>query len=176
MFDNLMTMPTVPAWRVLYEAAQALPVDGVLTYERLDVLLGREFRADRTPIYKAIRMLEERDQRTLATEVRLGYRVARADEHARLAAHKHSSGQRLVRAARRKVHAADRSGMTAEQRRRLDAVEQCYAAQAAMLARTTERVARMEQVAARNDGRLAAVESAMAKHGLLPVDPPPPVL
>lgn len=69
----------------------------VVTYERLSVVLGREFLDDRQPVYTASRELERRKGRTLINVPKVGYRVSHPGEHVGVAEGRKRRAGRQVR-------------------------------------------------------------------------------
>lgn len=107
-------------WRMVYKAISALGVNDVITYEQLGEALGRDFLEDRAPIYRAMQELEREDKRTLTNVRNVGYRVAEPGEHEGLAKGHVRRSRRQLNKAKGRVDSADRNGLDAETRRRLD--------------------------------------------------------
>jgi uncharacterized coiled-coil protein SlyX len=161
------TSGPVPEWRVIYDHAATVPIDGVITYERLDTLLGRGFRSDRSPVYRAQKEMLEANRRTLVNVPRVGYRVARANEHAGLAGGQRRKARRAMTKAVRIVDGTDRSRLTSDETRRLDALEHNLKRQALMLRKTDARVAVVEKEVARSDDRMDLLVRTLKNKGVL---------
>ena len=72
----------LPEWRLIYDQLLAEADFGaVISYERLDAVLGRTFKDYRSPIYRAMRHLLETRKRWLVAVPLLGYRVIEPNEH-----------------------------------------------------------------------------------------------
>lgn len=127
-------------WRIVYDAAAALEVGDMLTYQALDELLDRSFVNDRTPLYRAMTELERENLRTLDNVPRVGYRVVEASEHERLARRHHRKSRRQLSKSFGKLHSADRSRLTEEERRRVDRLEATVSRHADMIRRIDSRV------------------------------------
>lgn len=110
-------------WKIVYAKLRTLGVDQVISYETLTDLLGRRFEDDRNPIYRATRELEETDHKTVENVRGRGYRVIHPSEHEKLAKGHVRKSHRQLKKAGGKVASADRSALTPEERRRLDALE-----------------------------------------------------
>lgn len=126
-------------WRLIYAKVLALNVDDVIKYSDLDDVLGREFRHDRSPIYRVIAELEKTNARTLANVRGVGYRVAAASEHEGLARAHHQRSRRQMRKAVNKAASADRSVLTPDQRKRIDGLEMSLRQHAQMIRRLEQR-------------------------------------
>ncbi|MEV4672685.1 hypothetical protein AB0K34_13605 [Actinomadura sp. NPDC049382] len=129
----------LPEWQLIYQRVSTLDEGTVLTYDDLDEILGRDFRSDRSPIYRCITELEKADHRTLATVRGSGYRIAAANEHERLAVGHHHRSRRQMRKAVSKAASADRSKLTPEERKRIDGLEMSLRQHADMIRRLEAR-------------------------------------
>lgn len=112
-----------PEWQIVYDHLRTLNVGDTVTYATLDRLLDRDFIPDRSPIYRAMKQLEENDKRTLDNVPNVGYRVVAPNEHEFLARRHHQRSKRQMKKALRKAKSADRNKMTADERTRIDAIE-----------------------------------------------------
>lgn len=160
-------------WEPVYDELRAADVGEVVTYERLTDVLGRDFLADRGPIYRATTALEESNKRTVVNVPKVGYRIATAEEHEPLARGHHKRSRRQLRSAIRKIASADRTQLDPAARQRFDALELNMGRQADMLRRLSERVDRVEKVTARYEvstgemsDRLEKLEEMLRKHGI----------
>jgi hypothetical protein len=126
-------------WRIIYDEVRKMSSGDVLTYDRLTELLGRDFHTNRTPLTRAMQELEDADQRTLACERGVGYRIAAATEHETLARKHSTRSRRQLTKAAAKARSADRSALSPEQARRLDDLELQFSQHAELLDRLDER-------------------------------------
>lgn len=122
-------------WRMIYARTLALAVDDVIKYTELDEILDRDFRQNRSPIYRVIAELEKSNARTLAIVRGVGYRVAAASEHEGLARAHHQRSRRQMKKAVNKAASADRSALTPDERQRIDKVEMSLRQHAQMIRR-----------------------------------------
>lgn len=156
-------------WQVIYEHLAELFIgDVVKDAELLDLLPDASETTVRSAFYRAMQEMETEHSRSF-TRVRLvGYRMVEAAEHERLARDQHRKAKRRLRTAHRKAHSADRSLLTSEERRRIDAVEMNLAQQQDMISRLDERVSRTEKSLkdARREQRVDAAELSDRIDGL----------
>jgi hypothetical protein len=135
-----------PQWQVIYDHIVGLEIGDVVKYDELHALLPN---VSRTALYGvftiAVKHVEEDRRRTFANVRSVGYRMVESVEHEGLARNQHSQAKRRLGAARRKLHSADRSRLTPEQRRRVDALEDHVSAQQEMIRRLDARVERAER-------------------------------
>ncbi|WP_435109766.1 helix-turn-helix domain-containing protein [Nocardiopsis synnemataformans] len=134
-----------PEWQMIYDHVVLLAPGDVFTHGELDQLLGRDFRSSRSPIYDAMRRLEQSNQRTLATVVGVGYRVASASEHEGLARSHQKRSRRQLGKAVSKASSADRSALAPQERQRIDALEMSLRQQADMIQRLDTRTAKQAE-------------------------------
>lgn len=160
-------------WRMVYDDLATLDAGDVITYERLDEILGRPFIDGRGPIYRATRELEKVNRRTMTAVANVGYRVVTATEHEDLARHHHRKSRRQIRKALGKAQSADRSKLTAEQAERIDSVELSLSRQAEMIRRLDTRVGKVEgvvkNVSSKQDQsaeQIAKLTDALRRHGI----------
>lgn len=100
-----------PEWRKLYEALLSSADFGeTITYEALDEVLGRPFRENRSPLYRARREMGDVRKRWLEAVPNIGYRVILADEHIEVA-NRHR--QRAKRQLGLMVHVANVTDLSA---------------------------------------------------------------
>lgn len=130
---------SVAEWQLIYGKLTGMQVDEILTYAQLDELLGRDFRTNRSPLYKARIELQRLNHRTIDAVNNKGYRIVPAKEHLRLAHRFYKSGQRQVRKAVECAASANRSELTTEQRRRMDELETQMRGYSAMMVRLADR-------------------------------------
>jgi cell division protein FtsB len=154
-----------PEWRLLYDEFRKHGPGDVITYQRLTDILGRDFRASRVPLARAVKELENADHRTLVCERGTGYRIAAATEHEHLAhAHSKRSRRQLTKAVA-KARSANRAELTPDQVRRLDNLEVHLSQQAAMLtrldARDKQREAQIKQLRRDTTSEIAAIDDRL---------------
>jgi hypothetical protein len=112
-----------PQWEMVYDIFKPLAEDDVLTYEEARVKLGWDLRQNRTPLYKAMRKMEQDDHRTLAPVPGVGYRIAHPTEHETLGRKHHRKARRQLHRSVSKFRSADRTKIPKEQADRLDRLE-----------------------------------------------------
>lgn len=168
-------------WRVIYDETRKMAPGDVLTYERISGLLGRDFRADRGPLQRVTRELEEADSRTLVCVRGKGYRVAAASEHEQLARQHSVRSRRQLDKAAAKARSANRADLSPEQARRLDELEIQFSQHAGMLrrldARDRQRQAEIRQLRHDTSANVAElsqqmdrITSVLRRHGIDPAD------
>lgn len=157
---------SAPEWRVLAEALVPLAVDDLVTYDWLDEQLGRDFRTNRSPIYRAQTEMLATQHRTLANVVGVGYRIAKANEHHGLASKQRKKARRSITRAVRIINGTNVSALTSEERLRLDRLEHTVKAQANMLRRTEVRVSRVEKDGARQRDRVDLLVAQLRSKGI----------
>lgn len=128
-------------WRQLYRFLASLDRGELATYERLSQVLGRDFRKSRHPLERAVLELQARDGRTVVNVRRVGYRIARPEEHLTLARLHTERAERQLGQAGRVVQAAERRALSPAQRVRLDQLEEDLGQAAKMVDRLSARQA-----------------------------------
>lgn len=154
---NFVPKGTVSEWRMLYELLSAKDFGELATFEEMDEALGRDFRANRSPLDRARRELQM-DRKTLITERGHGYRIAQAREHADNAVTHHRRARRQLGRAKSEVSSADRNRLTTDEATRADSIEQCLAGQIEKTKRLEQRVARVEVKAGATAERVSELE------------------
>ena len=72
----------VPEWRLIYDNLLLTADFGdIVSFENLDRALGRSFRRNRSPIYRARREMAEMRSRWIEAVPRIGYQVIEARDH-----------------------------------------------------------------------------------------------
>ena len=156
----------VPEWRKVYDVLVEKGVDEVVTYEELDAALGRPFNHDRAPVYRATKELLAVHKRGTVNERSVGYRIARANEHASLAVKQRTRARRAIGKGVKIIDGTDRSKLTPSERKRLDDLEMNMRAQADMLRRTEQRVSVVEKKQQRHDDRLDLLIADLRRKGI----------
>ncbi len=158
-----------PEWEILYEYLKECGKGDLVKYEQLSNLLGRDFLKGRTPIYKAMRRLEDEDHRSLLNVKNAGYRITVAQEHEGLARQHHKRSRRQLTKSYGKIKSADRTELSREERQRFDALEMSIKQHADMIRRLEARVNKVE---AKQDQQKVASEKldklmeALKRHGI----------
>lgn len=80
--------------KVVYDLISAPSVGAIITFQMLNEVLGRDFKSDRGPLYKARQDLERINKRCLESVPGVGYRVVDGIDQVKLA------GRRFVYAGR----------------------------------------------------------------------------
>lgn len=86
-----------PEWQYIYtDLLERAEFGDIITYEQLDYCLGRPFRDNRTPIYRAMAELRARRFRHLDCIFNVGYRVVEAREHIGQATEREKRSRRMM--------------------------------------------------------------------------------
>ncbi|MFH0917032.1 MAG: hypothetical protein V1912_11400 [bacterium] len=110
-----------PEWRMVYDDLLDEALFGaVITYAELDECLGRDFRTNRAPLYRACTELGEQRKRWLEPVPSIGYRVTEPGDHVRISAGHKRKSRRQLGVAIRVLDATDLSRLTAEALSRWD--------------------------------------------------------
>jgi hypothetical protein len=167
-----------PQWRTIYEHIAGMSPGDVIKYDELAGLLPDAPETSvRSAFYRAVRECESQNKRTFCNVRGVGFKMAEANEHERLARGHHKRAKRQLRTGRRKAASADRSRLSREERARIDAVELSLSRQIEMTNRLSARVERVETdlKAARREQRTDSAALAqrvdhlaelLAKHGI----------
>lgn len=177
MSDLFTPKGTVAEWRMVYEKTVAMNEGDVITYDELSELLERDFLADRNPIYRATQEMEESDHRTLSCVRGVGYRIAAANEHERLARGHHKRSRKQLRKAVSKAASADRSKLTPDERQRIESLEMNLRQHADMIRRLDQRTSQqadeLKALRREKDGDVAQLSERvdrladlLARHGI----------
>lgn len=144
----------LPEWRILFDVLLARSDFGdVITYSQLDNALGRSFRNNRGPIYRANRHLGETRLRCLEAVPGQGYRVVAANEHDRMALDRKKQARRRLRWAGDVLRFTDRGALTQEELERHNGL--------------ARHVGMLYQVVAHHENRLQRIEDALRSEGIL---------
>ena len=170
------TIGPVARWRVIYDLLTEVPVNGVLTYEKMGEALELDPARERTTIQasmtKASRRLEENNLHAVEPVINVGYRVVEVPEHLRLARGQQRKASRALARGRSKVVNVDLRGLDPEVRRAFEAVAIVFSMQmdfnrrmdagqkrlAAAVAATTVRADRSEEEIASIKQQLVEME------------------
>lgn len=130
----------------LYEAlvASGLEFGRLFPYAELDAAAGQPIRPSRSVLYRTVKLLEERQQRTLVNVPRQGYRIALAGETPAIADRRVKRGQRQIGKAIHTARHTDTSPLTQEERNELHRVLSGLEAMRQELVRIKRRMARTE--------------------------------
>lgn len=165
-------------WRTIFEHIASMNIGDVVIYEQLAGLLPDAPEPSvRSAFRRAVQECELELKRTFANVRGVGYKMAAANEHERLARGHHTRAKRQLKTAKRKAGSADRSLLTREERARIDAVELNLSRQIEMTNRLEARVAKVETdlQTARREQRTDSAQLAervdkladlLAKHGI----------
>jgi len=146
-------------WRVLYEHMKTMNIGEVFTHLEMQVLLpGVASEGVRGAFLRALREVEDLHHRSFENVRGVGYRVAEARQHESLARKKHKTARRTLDAALRKTQAADRSQLTPEERRRLDALEHHLTNHKSMLDQLKRRQKNTEELVQKTEQRVSHTE------------------
>jgi hypothetical protein len=145
----------VPEWRMIYDVLlDKIEPGAVITYEQLDKVLGRPFKQNRTPLYRARSILGDVRKRWLEPAPGTGYRCIPASEMTAQAVRRREAGKRRLEAAVQVGRATDLSQLTAEQLARHDRQHEINQALVAAILNHESRLTRIER-ALRAAGKLA---------------------
>jgi hypothetical protein len=130
----------------LYEGVvrRGLEFGQVHRYADLSEDVGRPLAGNRKCLYRAVRLLEARQQRTLVNVANVGYRVAHPNETAKMADRRVMRSQRQIRTAVHTAHHADLSALSGEER---NAIHVCLSGLRALqgeMIRVRRRMTRVE--------------------------------
>ena len=135
-----------PQWQIVYDRIVTMEIGDTISHDELRELLPNAPRSSRDgALMKAIRQIEDDRKRTLSNVRGVGYRMAAAAEHEGLARSKHKRAKRQLAGAQRKARSADRTLLSPEERRRINAIEDHLGQQQQMIRRLDARVERTEQ-------------------------------
>lgn len=168
-----------PEWRRLLDALKGLTYGKLVTYDELDLILDRDFRGNRTPIYRCTRELEKSFSKTLISVTGEGYRIAQPSEHDQLGHHHVKKGTQQLKRAKSRWDSADRNALEPEVIARLDAQSATVADHAAKISRIEREQGRitrlMEQAQADQQakdaqlvGDIAQIKATLRANGLEP--------
>ncbi len=151
-----------PMWRIIYDDLLAkAKIGDIITYDQLrKALPGVEEASVRGSYFRACKEVESEMSRTFANVRGVGYRMVEAREHEGLARAHHKRSRRQIGKAIRKARSADRSGLSAEEKARLDTVELTLTRHAEMMQHLGSRVDRNE--AALKEARRKSSEQVAA--------------
>lgn len=163
----------IAEWRMVYEAFAALNVGDIIKYEELDEILGRDFRADRNPYYRAVRELQVENQRTTAPVRGVGYRIVEAKEHEKLARLHITKGRRQMTKSRRVLESTDKAALDPEARRRIEELQVVVTRHEGLLHQQNLRIKRLEKGLATSSSkgeqtteRLDKLVESLKRHGI----------
>lgn len=160
-----------PQWRVVYEHIRNLDAGTMVTMKQLQNLLPNAPEGSvRTAFHRAMKEMETVDHRSFVTEWGIGYRVASANEHEKLARRQQKFARRRLDAGLRKIEATDRSQLTSDELRRLDSLEE-HVRRTRSFIRQVERrkggvmepVAEQSGLSADSQGNLKVTEDGLSK-------------
>lgn len=153
-------------WRVIYDHLVNVPVDDVITYERMAHLLDLDAEQDRHAIQMAMRRaareLEEADKRAVESVPNLGYRVVRAPEHLRLAQQQQRRSRKALVRGQSKVVNVDMSALDPEARKAFEVVGRAFSMMMDLHRRLDTRQQRLEDTVEEIVGRSDRSEAEIA--------------
>jgi hypothetical protein len=160
----------IPEWRLIFDVLVTTPVDGVVTYDALTDLLGRDFLDNRSPVYRARDELLEASKKAIVCVPRTGFRVVRANEHVALAQGRRKRAGNEMKKSLALVTNTNVGELTSRERQRRTAAEVNIKAQAHMLTLTNIRMDKLEvkidETTGQQDQRLAVLERILREHGI----------
>lgn len=156
----------VPESQLVYQLFEDKDFGDVVTYEQLDAALGRDFRSQRGPLYKADDMLLRNRSRALAAVKNEGYRVVQAREHETLGRSRHRRARKQINQAVRVVTGTDRSALTEDERRRLSGLELALSRQQQMIRRLDDAVTQHDADLRDLRQRTSNTEDLLKRHGI----------
>jgi predicted nucleic acid-binding Zn-ribbon protein len=162
MAENLFTPKGAEAvWKPLYRFLRDMEYGTVVPYSNLDEILGRDSREDRAPIYQAMREMERHDHRTLRNIPKVGYAIAKPEEH-RSESEKHRKrSYRQVKKARDKLASAPRELLPQDELRWIDEAEIRLSQLEMGLRYTNRRVSKLEKKDEIKAEKLAEIQKAL---------------
>jgi hypothetical protein len=111
-----------PQWETVYDLLSHRDVDAVITYDAFGEALGYDLRTNRSPLSKAVEVLQRENQRTVDNVRNVGYRIVAASEHARLAQRQIRKAGRSTKRGKGKALSANRAELTPEGVKTLDTI------------------------------------------------------
>jgi hypothetical protein len=93
----------------LIKETNHLKAGEIITYDKISEIIGRPFKDSRTPIYRALRELQECHKRSLINVPNTGYRIPTAPEHEGLVKKRLGRAKRQTKKAFLESTSADRS-------------------------------------------------------------------
>jgi hypothetical protein len=160
-----------PQWQAIYEHIVTMNIGDVVTDADLATLLPDAAAASRPgAFWRAVRHMELDRLRTFSRVRNVGYIMAQPVDHAGLAGKHQKRAGRQLQSAHRKAQSADRSLLSHEDRRRIDALEMNLARQRDFNARMakqlkTETRERKADVAVVSE-RVDQLTALLTKHGI----------
>jgi hypothetical protein len=154
----------------IYALLMDVAVGSIVTYEDFERVLGHDVRPHRQPLYTAIRRAERTGSRTFVSVPNIGYRRVNAHEHVTVGKRHERKAARQLDRAERTYDAADRSALTADERRELDAVTAGVKSVKAALRSHAKRIKRLEdavETTTNEDALARIVERVLKDRGLL---------
>lgn len=154
----------VAQWRAIYEHIITLAVGDIITHERLAGLVPEAAESSvRQAFYRAVKELEDENSRTFASVRGVGYRLVEAREHEGLAQNHHRRSRRQLGKAKRKLHSADRSRLTADEKQRFTALEIHVSQQQDMLRRLSAKQAQMQTAQVQTNADVVEVKEQVTR-------------
>lgn len=150
-------------WKPIHRFLQGLGVDETVGYERLSEVAGHDVRVDRSALYEAIKQLELHDHRTAENVRNVGYRIIEAKEHHKVGLKHQLKAKRSVRRGVRKLRAADRSRLTAEEKQKIDTLSTKLAKHETMLINHDSRIRTLEKAATKTSVQMSQVQRKQAE-------------
>lgn len=111
-----------PQWETVYDLLSPRDVDDLITFDVFSEALGTDFRTHRSPLYKAIEVLQRENHRTVDNVKNVGYRIVAASEHARLAQRQIRKAGRSTKRGKGKALSANRAELTPDGVKTVDAI------------------------------------------------------
>ena len=143
-----------PEWRLIYSRLLDTAEFGdVITYDDLDSALGRPFRDNRAPLYRARTEMGDTRRRWLEPVPGVGYRIIEASEHLQAAAKRKRRAQRQLRQMVHIGEVTDLTRLTPEQLATFDSQTRFNRLAYMALMSHERRLRRIEDVL-RADGKL----------------------
>lgn len=163
----------VAEWRLVYDHLKGLDHGTVIPTAEIEEILDRPLGQNRSPVYRAIRELEENNSRTVSTVRGVGYRIAAADEHLGLGLSHSGRARRQLRRGLQRAESADRRDLAPSAAARLEAFEATTSRLVEFLGRMSkavdqqgEKIQDLEKDTQETSERVKAVEEALRRHGL----------
>lgn len=156
-------------WEMLYSFFRPLEKGTIARYEQISNVLGRNILTNRSPVYRAMKELETKNNRSLLNIPQIGYRITIAQEHENLARLHHKKSRRQITKAVGKIASADKVQLTREERLRFENIELALRQQADMIKRLDARVTTVEQKQKTQDDtaiKLDRLMIALERHGI----------
>lgn len=135
----------LPRWEIIYGLFTRQPVGTIITYAQLTEALGAEFETNRSGLDKAMKLLEEKEKRTLVCVRGSGYAIAPASAHLGLIKDRKRRAKKQVSRAISLATNVRKEELSPEAAKKIGEMELTLRAHRDMLSRMDRRLSRQEE-------------------------------